>query len=146
MQIQTYLHFEGRCEEALAFYQQHLGAELVMSLRFRDSPVPPAASSDCAGGALPPGCEDKIMHCSFRIGATEIMASDGMCSGKTDFQGFSLSLIVADADEAQRKVDLLAQNGAVLMPVMETFFSPAFGMVRDRFGIAWNVLAEQLCA
>jgi PhnB protein len=144
VQVQTYLYFDGCCEQAVAFYRQHLGAEIVMSMRFRDNPEPVEKSDEvCAGGAMPRGNEDKIMHCSFRIGDTEIMASDGLCAGKPDFQGFALSLVVADKTEARHKFELLADGGEIQMPMAETFFSPAFGMVRDRFGVTWNVLAEQ---
>lgn len=140
MQVQTYLYFDGCCEQALAFYQRALGAEILMSMRFRDSPEP--VDESCQGNAMPEGYGDKIMHCSFRIGSTEIMASDGFCGGKPDFSGFALSLVVANIADAEQKFALLAEGGAVQMPLAATFFSPAFGMVKDRFGILWNVLAE----
>lgn len=144
MQVQTYLYFDGCCEEALAFYRQHLGAEVVMSMRFSESPVPMEDGGEgCAGAAMPPGYENKIMHCSFRIGETEILASDGMCAGTPDFQGFSLALTVADKEEARRKFGLLADGGVIQMPMDETFFSPAFGMVKDCFGVSWSVIVEQ---
>lgn len=144
MQVQTYLYFDGCCEDALAFYCQHLGAEVVMSMRFSDSPEPMESSGEgCTGGAMLSDFADKIMHCSFRIGDTEIMASDGMCAGKPDFQGFALALIVAAKEEARHKFELLADGGEIQVPMEETFFSPAFGMVRDRFGVTWSVMAEQ---
>ena len=136
MRVQTYLYFDGRCEEAINFYRQAIGAQDVMLMRFRDSPETPDQSS------MPPGFEDKIMHSCFRIGDTEIMASDGFCAGKPDFQGFALSLITADVPEAEEKFNRLAEGGEVKMPLAETFFSPRFGMVTDRFGVLWNVLAE----
>ncbi|QIB64207.1 VOC family protein [Kineobactrum salinum] len=144
MQVQTYLYFNGCCEEALAFYRQHLEAEVLMSMRFSESPVPMEGSGEgCTGNTMPPGYENKIMHCCFRIGKTEILASDGMCTGTPDFQGFSLALTVADKEEAQHKFGLLADGGDIQMPMEETFFSPAFGMVKDRFGVSWSVLVEQ---
>lgn len=149
MHVQPYLYFNGRCEEALDFYRRALGAEVIMQMRFNESPVPMEKgegnlnhepSGGC--GEMPPGYEEKIMHCSFRIGSTEIMASDGFCSNTLDFQGFALSLIAADKAEAQQKFERLAEGGAVCMPLEPTFFSDAFGMVTDRFGILWNVLVE----
>lgn len=133
MQIQPYLFFEGRCEEALEFYRQALGAEITALLRYRESPEP-------AGCPLPPGAEDKVMHSSFAVGSCTVMASDGMCSGKPNFQGFSLSLAVADAAEADRLFANLADGGQVQMPLGQTFFSPRFGMVADRFGVSWMII------
>lgn len=137
--VQPYLFFGGRCEEALAFYRVALGAEVEMMLRFRDSPQPPP-------GALQPGFEDKVMHASFRIGTTTLMASDGCGAGAT-FSGFSLSLTVASESEADRAVAALSQGGTVSMPLAKTFWSPRFGMVTDRFGIGWMVsVATGACA
>ncbi|MBX9740745.1 MAG: VOC family protein [Beijerinckiaceae bacterium] len=133
MPVQPYLFFDGVCEQALDFYTQALGAKVGMAMRFRDNP---AASE----GVNPPGSEDRIMHAAFTIGDTTIMASDGMCAGKPSFQGFALSLTVKDAEEAERAFGALADGGAVQMPLGETFFSPRFGMVADRFGVSWMVI------
>ncbi|HEV7803294.1 MAG TPA: VOC family protein [Burkholderiales bacterium] len=134
MKVQPYLFFDGRCEEALEFYRKTLGAEVTMLMRFKDSPVPPQP------GMCPPGSEDKVMHAAFRIGDTELMASDGHCLGKPSFQGFSLSLTAADAAEADRLFAAIVDGGQVQMPLSETFFSPRFGMAADRFGVAWMII------
>lgn len=133
MHVQAYLFFDGRCEEALEFYRTTLDAELLMLLRYKDSPEP----TQCP---LPPGAEDKVMHSSFRIGATEVMASDGLCTGQPSFQGFALSLAVPNEAEAERRFQALAEGGQVQMPLAKTFFSPSFGMVTDRFGVCWMIL------
>lgn len=133
MQVQPYLFFDGRCEEALEFYRRALGAEVTMLMRFKDSPEPPESGMD------PPGAGDKVMHASFRIGDTTVMASDGRCLGRPDFQGFSLSLTVADDAAAERLFASLAEGGQVQMPLARTFFSPCFGMVADRFGVSWMI-------
>jgi PhnB protein len=133
MHIQPYLFFEGRCEEALEFYRTALGAEITALLRFRDNPEP-------AGCPAPSGCEDKVMHSSFTIGDTTVMASDGMSSGQPAFQGFSLSISVSDETQADRLFDALADGGQIQMPLGRTFFSPRFGMVADRFGVSWMVI------
>ena len=130
MQIQPYLMYEGRCEEAIAFYRGALGAEVTMLMRFKDSPDP---------GMVPPGAEDKVMHASFRIGETTVLASDGRCGGPASFQGFSLSLTVPNEAEAERLFGALGDGGQVQMPLTKTFFSPRFGMVADRFGVSWMV-------
>ena len=135
--IQPYLMFGGRCEEALEFYRSALGAQVDMLLRFSESPDPTPP------GMLPPGFENKVMHASFRIAGNVIMASDG-CEVGTQFKGFSLSISVATEAEADRYFAALSDGGQVQMPLTKTFWSPRFGMLTDRFGIAWmvNVVGE----
>jgi PhnB protein len=133
MQVQPYLFFEGRCEEALEFYRQALDAQVDMLMRFKESPEAPPP------GAVAPGSEDKVMHASFRVGDTTLMASDGCCSGHSGFQGVTLSLNVGEVAEAERRFAALAAGGEVQMPLGATFWSPAFGMVVDRFGVSWMV-------
>ena len=133
MQIQPYLFFDGRCDEALAFYQKVLGAKLERLMRFRENPEP---------AANPAGAGEKVMHCAFRVGDTQVMASDGNCAGKPSFQGFSLSLTAKDVPEAKRLFAALGEGGLVQMPFAQTFFSPGFGMVADRFGVSWMVIVE----
>jgi PhnB protein len=134
MQVQPYLFFDGRCEEALEFYRRALGAEVTMLMRFKDSPEPPQP------GTCPPGSDDKVMHASVRIGNTTMMASDGRCMGQPSFQGFSLTVTAADEAEAERLFNALADGGQVQMPLTRTFFSPRFGMAADRFGVSWMVI------
>ena len=133
MQVQPYLFFEGRCEEAVEFYRSALGAEVTMLMRFKDSPDPAMIS---------PGTEDKVMHASLRIGQTTVLASDGRCEGRPSFQGFSLSLTVPSETEAERLFAALGDGGQVQMPLTKTFFSPRFGMVADRFGVSWMIYVE----
>jgi PhnB protein len=133
MQVQPYLFFDGRCEEALEFYRKALGAEVTMLMRFKESPEPHQP------GMIPPGAENKVMHASFRLGEATVMASDGHCQGKPSFQGFSLSLTVPDEPRADKLFSALAEGGRVEMPLMKTFWSPRFGMVVDRFGVMWMV-------
>ena len=137
MHIQPYLFFEGRCEEAVEFYRHALGAEVLMLLRYKESPEPPPP------GRMSSGSENKVMHTTFRIGNTIIMASDGMCGGQISFKGFSLSLSTANNAEADRLFAALADGGEVQMPMEKTFWSPYFGMVSDRFGISWMIKVEE---
>jgi PhnB protein len=130
MPVQPYLFFDGRCEEAVEFYRKALGAEVTALIRFKESPDP----GMCAPGAL-----DKVMHMSFRIGDSILMASDGECRGQPNFQGFSLSLTAADDTEAERLFNSLADGGQVRMRLTKTFFSSRFGMVADRFGVPWMI-------
>jgi PhnB protein len=137
MIAQPYLNFDGRCEEALNFYRQAIGAETTMLLRMKDSPEP------CDPSMMPPGSENKVMHCSFKIGESTLMASDCSCAGTTKFEGFSISLTAADPDHAAKLFAALSDGGQVQMPLGKTFFSPSFGVLVDRFGLSWMVYVEQ---
>lgn len=131
--VQPYLFFHGNCEQAVEFYKKALGAELEMMMRFKDSPEPHPP------GMLAPGWETKVMHSTFRIGQSTIMASDGCGTEKSAFQGFALSLAVKTEAEAEKAFGALSDGGQVQMPLTKTFWSPRFGMVVDRFGISWMV-------
>ena len=133
MHIESYLFFNGRCEEALEFYKRALGAEVVMMMRNKEAPEKPPP------GMLPPGSDDKVMHAMLRIGSSNLMLSDGHCDGKPVFNGFSLSLDAANEAEARRLFSALADGGTVQMPLAKTFWSPSFGMVADRFGVGWMI-------
>jgi len=136
MKVEPYIFFEGRCEEALEFYKKVLGAEVTMLLRYSDSPEPVPA------GMVPPGSEQKIMHCGFRIGDSTLNGSDGNCLGKPVFQGFSLTVTVPDVAKCNTVFAALAEGGEVKMPLSKTFFSPQFGMVTDKFGVGWMVIVD----
>lgn len=136
MRLQPYLFFDGHCDEAAEFYCSALGAEVIGRMQFKDGPEP-TQDSMCQPGDMD---MDKVMHMSIRIGDTEIMASDGRCSGQPNFQGFSLSLTASDGAEAERLFMSLADGGQVQMPLGKTFFSSHFGMVADRFGVLWMIL------
>jgi PhnB protein len=136
MQVQPYLFFDGRCEEAIEFYKKALGAKVEMLMRYSEAPDKPPP------GMVAPGSENKVMHASFRIGDSLVMASDGSCQGKPSFQGVSLSLTVASEAEARRLFAELSDGGQVQMPLTKTFFSPGFGMVADRFGVSWMVVVQ----
>jgi PhnB protein len=134
IQVQPYLFFDGRCEEAIEFYRKTLGAEVGMMMRWKDSPEP------CPEGAIPPGSENKVMHAAIKIGDALVMASDGRCTGAPNFQGFSLSLDATDDAHAKRLFDALSDGGQVQAPLTKTFFASSFGMVADKFGVSWMVI------
>ena|SRR6266850_5346769 len=135
MQVQSYLMFNGRCEEAIEFYKKALGAKVEMLMRFKDAPE----------GVCTPGTENKVMHSALKIGDTIIMATDGMMKdqGKLEFKGISLTLNPKTEAECERLFNALADGGQVQMPLAKTFFSPKFGVVADKFGVSWMVLVEQ---
>ena len=130
MNVEPYLFFEGRCDEAFEFYRKALGAEVTALIRGKDSPDPTMCH---------PGTEDKVLHAVIRIGDTTLMASDGRAQGQPTFQGFGLSLTVPSEREADRLFAALGDGGQVQLPLTKTFFSPRFGMVADRFGVLWMV-------
>jgi len=135
MRVQPYLFFEGRCEEALDFYKSVLNAEVLSLMRYRESPVPVEEA------LVPPGCEDKIMHATFRVGHSLLMASDGRCEGQPRFEGVVLTISMSVADRAELVFTQLAEGGEVRMPLTETFFAQLFGMVADKFGLTWMIMA-----
>jgi PhnB protein len=134
MQVQPYLSFEGRCEEAIEFYKKALGAKVEMLMRFQDAP------QGSMPGECGPAVKDKIMHAALKIGDTTVMASDGRMQGKPSFQGISLSLDMKTKDDAERTFRALSEGGQVQQPLIETFFAKAFGMVADRFGVSWMII------
>jgi PhnB protein len=131
MQIHPYLFFDGRCEDAVEFYQQALGAKVDTLMRYRESPEPLSL------GEARSEFDDKIMHASLRIGDATIMASDDCTPAPKAHGGYSLSLNVPDAATAERMFAKLGEGGTVQMPLGKTFWSPCFGMLTDRFGVAW---------
>jgi PhnB protein len=131
MQVQSYLFFDGRCDEALEFYKKTIGAKVEMLMRWKDSPD----KSMCT-----PGNENKVMHSAFRVGETSLMASDGRNTGNPNFQGFALSINAKDEAEADKLFGALSAGGKVTMPMSKTFFSPRFGMLADKFGVGWMIL------
>lgn len=134
--VEPYLFFEGRCEEAIEFYKRTLGAEVNMLMRFKESPEPPPP------GCVPAGSENKVMHASLRIGDKSVMMADGRCSGKPNFDGFALSLSIQTEAEADKKFAALSDGGQPMMPLSKTFFATRFGMVKDRFGVHWMVIVH----
>lgn len=137
--VQPYLFFNGNCEEAVEYYKKAIGAQVQFSMRYSESPekAPP--------GMIPPGFENKIMHTTFHVGDSVIMASDDCSTQRSAMGGFSLSIGVKDSAEADRIFKALAEGGQVKMPLTKTFWSPKFGMLKDRFGVSWmvSVIAEQ---
>jgi PhnB protein len=131
MLITPYVHFNGRCDEAIEFYGKALGAKVQFLMRFKECPQP-----------VTPGTEEKVMHANLQIGGSTVLMSDGRCDGTTDFKGFALSLTVDSVQEAETFFAALSDGGQVQMPLTATFFSPSFGMVADRFGVCWMVYVQ----
>ena len=133
MQVQPYLFFDGRCDEAIEFYKKTLGAEVGMLMRWKDNPDKSMTT---------PANADKVMHASLKIGETRVMASDGRNTGNPKFEGFALSLNAKTEADADRLFNALSSGGKVTMPMSKTFFSPRFGMCADKFGMQGMIIVE----
>jgi PhnB protein len=134
MQIQPYLFFDGRCDEALDFYKKAIGAAPKMLMRFKDAPDQ---------SMITPQSKDKVMHAAVDIGDTTVLMSDGHCGGQASFKGFSLAISATSEAEAEKVFGALGEGGQVTMPLAKTFFSPRFGMLTDKFGVGWMVIVPQ---
>jgi PhnB protein len=132
MQVNPYLFFDGKCEEALDFYKARIGAKVGTLMRFGEAPDQ---------SQMNPDSKNKVMHSEFTVGETKIMASDGHCKGAPRFEGFSLTIQCANDAEAARLYNALSDGGQVTMPLGKTFFASSFGMVTDKYGIGWMVIA-----
>ncbi|OAI22646.1 hypothetical protein A1351_03915 [Methylosinus sp. R-45379] len=137
MTMKPYLFFSGRADEAIAFYQKALGAEVNFLLRFDESPEPPPP------GALAPDWGAKIMHSCLRIGDSEIFLSDGCGTDAAHFEGFAVSLEAKNAAQAEGFYAALLDGGEARMPLGETFFATSFGMAVDRFGVLWMIVVPK---
>jgi PhnB protein len=134
MQIQPYLSFEGRADEAIEFYKKAIGAKVDMLMRFKEAPDQ---------SMVTPESKDKVMHAALHAGDTQLLISDGRCTGSANFSGIALALSVQTEADADRIFNALADGGKVNMPLAKTFFSPKFGMVADKFGVGWMVMVSQ---
>ncbi|MFO0954537.1 MAG: VOC family protein [Isosphaeraceae bacterium] len=134
MRWNPYLTFDGRCEEAFRFYEKCLGGTITVLSRFGETPV---------GEHLPPDQRDRIMHARLVAGDQMLMGSDSHAGRPYEgIKGCSMALQVDSAEEAERVFHALSENGAVLMPLQQTFWAERFGMLTDRFGVPWLVNYE----
>jgi len=131
VRVEPYVYFQGRCEEALEFYRDAIGADATVFARFGDIPGSAAAAAAA-----------KVAHAVLRIGDTVVLASDGQGAGQPDFSGFSLSLTVSDDAEAERLFAALSAGGVVQVPMAPTPFASRLGLVADRFGVPWMVASQ----
>jgi PhnB protein len=133
MRLEAYLFFNGRTEEALAFYAEAIGAETLSLLRFKDSPEATNAT---------PEWQDKVMHATFSIGSSVIMASDGVHAAPQKYSGFSVSIIADDFSSGEKMFAALSKGGEIRMPWQPTFWTKGFGMISDKFGMPWMVAVD----
>jgi PhnB protein len=132
MQVNAYLMFDGKCDEALQFYQAKVGAKVTAMMRFKDAPPEAQVSPDS---------REKVMHSEIQIGETKVMASDGYCKGAPKFDGFSLVIQCKDDTEAAQRYKALSDGGQETMPLAKTFFASSFGILTDKFGVSWMIIA-----
>ncbi len=134
MQLNPYLVFDGRCEEAFKFYEEVLGGRITAMMTYEDSP---------AAEHVAPEWRKKIMHATLEVGGAPLMASDPSPKYYQQPQGISVSLNLHKVEDADRIFQALAENGEVMMPLEQTFWAARFGMVRDQFGIPWMINCEK---
>src|SRR3954470_16427525 len=134
MFVQTYIYGEGRSEEMLDFYKNAVGAQVTALMRFKESPDQSMVSR---------ASKEKVMHAAFKVGDTDMMISDGRNQGNPKFDGFALTVQAKDEAEAEKYFKALSEGGKVTMPLTETFFAKKFGMLADRFGVNWMVIASK---
>ena len=132
MNVTPYLMLDGRGEEAIEFYKKAVGAKVDALMRFKEAPP----------GSCAPGGEDAVMHAALTIGGSMLMLSDGMNKGNPEFKGISLSLNADNEAHAEKLFAALGEGGQVQMPLEKTFFAKKFGMVADKFGVSWMIIAE----
>lgn len=136
MHIQAYVFFQGRCDEALRFYGETLGAQVMFQMRYKDAPAEVKREAD-------PKTDDMVMHASVKIGDSIVMMSDDCMSTNVTHSGFNLSLTADNAADAEKLFNALADGGQIRLPFQATFWSKGFGMVADRFGIGWMVTVPE---
>lgn len=133
MKINIYLNFNGQCAEAIKFYEQAIGAQVLFKMNWGESPM---------AGELPPAMHNMIMHSTLQLGEGQIMCADSPPDRYEKPAGMSVSLHPSDAAEGERLFNALSENGNATMPFQKTFWSPGFGMCVDKFGIPWMVNTE----
>ena len=136
MNVQPYLYFGGKSEEAIEFYKDAIGAQVEMLMRFKDMPADQKSM-------MPPGSDNKVMHACIKVGESPIFVSDGDCGGTPKFAGVTLTINASGDAEAEKLFSALGKGGQVQMPLAETFFATRFGMVADKFGMSWMVIAAK---
>lgn len=133
MKLDIYLNYNGNCEPAFRFYEQHLGGNITMMMTHGENPE--------SNSNIPANWKNKILHARIEIGETALMGAD--IPGAEPMRSAYLSLRVDSAEEAERLYALLGEGGQIFMKMEETFFASRFGMLRDRFGTSWMLLHER---
>ncbi len=132
MKITAYLSFDGQCEAAFKFCTEALGGEISGLFKYGGSPM---------ADQVPPECANQVMHATLILKDQAIMAADVPGRYETP-RGFSMTIGLGDAAEAERIFEALSEGGKVKMPLQETFWAARFGMLTDRFGIPWMINCE----
>jgi PhnB protein len=134
MQINPYLSFNGQCEQALRYYEQHLGAKVEMMMTYGASPM---------ADQTPPDQRGRIMHATFKLDGQTLSGADAPPQHYRKPEGMSLLLGLSDVAQAERIFQALAVNGEVKMPMQQTFWAERFGVVIDQFGTPWMINCER---
>jgi PhnB protein len=133
MNIEPYLSFNGNCKEAFQFYEKALGGKIAGIFTYGESPM---------AAQTPPEMKNWVMHVRLDVAGQAIMGADAPPQMFSKPQGFSVSIGVKSVEEAERLFAALSPGADIKMPIQQTFWSPRFGMLIDRFGIPWMINAE----
>jgi PhnB protein len=134
MQINPYLYFNGKCEEAFRFYELILNGKIEFIMRYDESPM---------ADKTPPELSKYVTHATLRFGNSVVMGADAPAQRYTKPQGFSVSINLTHVSEAERIFKELSAGGTVVMPLEKTFWAERFGMFTDRFGTPWMINCPQ---
>lgn len=135
MKINAYLSFDGNCREAFAYYQKHLGGEILMMLTNDESPM---------ADEMPADMKDKVMHARMVINGDQVLMGGDTHTGQYEqMTGVMMAVNIDDESEAERIFSALADGGRVVMPLGETFWAKRFGMTYDQFGVSWMINCEK---
>jgi len=136
MRLIPYLMMNGNSQDAIAYYEQVLGAKVEFSQTFGDMPSNPAMPTM-------PEVKDLVMHAMVKIGDSDLMLSDTFPDQPaTSGDQVTICVSIEDAEKARQMFEALKQEGQEVMPLQETFFSPAYGIVTDKFGVTFQIYAE----
>jgi PhnB protein len=134
MKLTTYINFCGNCEQALRFYEEHLGGKINGMMTYDQQPEP---------RNIPPGMEKRVLHARITIAGAELYVSDGPPDLVQPMRSVYLTLGVESIEKAEQLYALLIDGGEIFMPIQETFFAHRFAMMRDKFGTSWMIINER---
>lgn len=138
MKMTPYLCYEGNCAEAIEFYKEKLGAEVVFVMPFSEVPASEQSNEQACGANMKP---NSICHAEVKVAGATLYMSDGMCSGQAEFKGITLAIEVASDEEVKERFAAISEGGIVHMAPHPTFFASLWGVCADKFGVGWMVMA-----
>lgn len=135
--INPYITLDGKASEAIAFYREAIGAEVIAVQTFDEMPSDPPFT-------LPEEARDRILHALLKIGDTNLMLSDTFPGQPQQTSSHvSIAIVISNENESRKVFETLSTGGKVIMPLQKTFWSGSFGMLIDKFDVQWQVSTEE---